>query len=60
VQSVRDFANESCATAAKQFNSTTKWVATTAKENPLRTLGVAVAAGAIVAFLLSLLGRRSS
>jgi ElaB/YqjD/DUF883 family membrane-anchored ribosome-binding protein len=56
-QTVRDFAGESCATAAKRFNTTSKWITTTAKENPLRTLGVAVAAGAIVAFLL---GRRSS
>ena len=53
VQSVRDFANESGDAAVKRFGAASKWVTTTAKEKPLRSLGVAVAAGAIVAFFLS-------
>ena len=55
VQSARDFANESGAAAAKRFDAASKWITTAAREKPLRSLGVAVAAGAILALFL---GRR--
>ena len=55
VKSVRDFATESSDAAAKRFDAASKWVTTTAREKPLRSLGVAVAAGAILALFL---GRR--
>lgn len=55
VQSARDFANESRAATAKRFDATSKWITTAAREKPLRTLGIAVAAGAILALFL---GRR--
>lgn len=55
VQSARDFANESGAAAAKRFDAASNWLTTAAKEKPLRSLGIAVAAGAILALFL---GRR--
>ena len=59
VQSIRDFANESSDAAAKRFDATSKWVATTAKEKPLLTLGIAALAGALAAgAIAAFLGRR--
>jgi ElaB/YqjD/DUF883 family membrane-anchored ribosome-binding protein len=49
VESARDFASESRAAATRQLETTSKWLATTARENPFRTLGIAVVVGALVA-----------
>lgn len=55
VRSARDMVKESGDAVAKRFNATSDWVTTAAKENPLRALGLALAAGAAIVLFL---GRR--
>ncbi len=55
VQSVREVVDEGRAVAAEQIDATAKWVGTAARDNPLRTLGIAAVVGVVAGLLL---GRR--
>jgi ElaB/YqjD/DUF883 family membrane-anchored ribosome-binding protein len=55
VQSVREVVDEGRAAAAGRIDATAKWVGNAARDNPLRTLGIAAVVGVVAGLLL---GRR--
>lgn len=54
-QSVREIIDEGKAVAAERFDAGALWIGNAARENPMRTLGVAAAVGILIGLLL---GRR--
>jgi len=50
---VRDMATEARHAAAEHADATAAWAGNTVRANPLRTLGVAVAIGAVIGLLIA-------
>lgn len=55
VDTARSMAREARAAAKEQADATAAWVGHTVKESPLRTVGIALAVGAVIGLLI---GRR--
>ena len=55
VGTARELAREARSAATERAGATAAWVGSTVKESPLRTLGLAVAVGAVIGLLI---GRR--
>ena len=55
VGTAREMAREASVAARGQADATAAWVGHTVKDSPLRTLGIAVAVGAVIGLLI---GRR--
>ena len=55
VGTARDMAREARAMAMEQADATAAWVGDNVKHSPLRTLGIAIAVGAVIGLLI---GRR--